>query len=478
MKKALIVGLTVLLLCVGPLSVFAQGTSGDVSVKDAATTVHPISFTIDDKNVYDGMDKAYQNGYTPRVRDGIVTVVLPLITESAIKGDRITVTPELGDAGSSPFEFKNYQKTVSLSHNAVNNSSATVDSYLVRFDLSLNSARANGNYILTIALRAEGADGSPVQQAFTSYVVITDGKALDAAQPVEPPPVVEAPSSLPKVLVSGYSINPSPIIAGTEFTVRVTLRNTSEIKSVQNMTVTAVCDSTNISLRSESDTIFLDKLGSGKTTEITLAYKADLEIPAGHYSIALAMSYDTSQAETLASSGTIPLEIGQPLRVDMEMPHIAADVNAGDTFPVTVRVLNLGRSAVYNVRAELDAPGLIPLGVAFIGNMEAGTAQPRDMTVFVGTKDRTEGSESSEKYGYTSGTIKLIYEDATGQEYVEESSFGTTIHEPIAAQAEQEEPKRAGQWWVSLAIALAIAAGLAGFLIVRNRRSRASDEGI
>lgn len=429
-----------------------------------------VSLSIDNSNIYDGMDKAYKNGYTPTVKDGVATVVVPLVADGEIKNSTLTVTPGLGDTSSSPFVFKNYQKTVSLQNNTVNGGTGTVPSYLLSFSLPLTSGRINGVYPVTIDVQGTDMSGNAIQQAFTSYVTVTDGKNPNA----EPTPeATEKPESQPKIIVNSYSINPSPVEAGSEFIATVTLENTNKKKYVQNMTVAISCESPNFTLLNDSDVVYIDKLGKGATTDIQIKYRTDLNTAAQKYNITLTMTYDNSDAATLSSTGTVPVSVTQPLRVQMTAPVIAEQVNAGDTMPLSFQVMNMGRSTVYNVRVELSAPGLIPTGTAFIGNLEAGTASEADMSVFIGTKNMSEGYEGDDKYGYTNGKITLIYEDADGKDYKEETEFSTTIGEPVIAASnivEEEKPKTASQWWISIVIGIVIVGGLAAYLIIRNRR--------
>ncbi len=471
-----------MLVLIWPTAALAEGeptpTPTAEPTESPTELVAAVNLDIDNTHAYGGMDKAYKDGYTPVVKDGIATVVLPLIADGEIKDNAITVTPNLGDTASSPFAFRNYQKTVELKNNPVNGGSAAVPSYLVRFDLPLTSGRVNGVYSVTIDVQAQTPDGSPIQKSFTCYVTITDGKDPNVT---EPTPAPEKPTSQPKIIVSGYSINPSPAMAGEEFTVSITLKSTSETKSVQNMVVMASCESPNFSLQNDSNTFYIGKLGKGKTTDIELTYKTDLETPAQRYNIALAIEYDNTDATPLTSTGTVAVQVSQPLRVEMETPQITTEVNAGDTLPLTFQVMNMGRSKVYNVCCELSAPGLIPSDTAFIGNMEPGTAMPEEMDVFIGTKDMTEGYEGEDKYGYTSGTITLIYEDAVGQQYTKEVEFSTTINPPVivAASTEpEEEPEKAGQWWISIVIGAVVIGGLAAFLVIRTKRKVKDNEDI
>jgi len=443
---------------------------GDEPGGEEEPPVPPVNLEIDNGHVYEGMTRAYENGYTPTVNDGKAIVVLPLIASGEIAGNMVTATPNLGGS-SSPFKYSNYQKNFYLADNAVQGDT-TVSSYLVRFDLPLERDRFDGVYPVSIDINATAADGNAIQQSFTTYVVITDGKDPNAPEPTPKP---EEPQSQPKIIVSRYSINPSPVMAGDEFDATITLKNTSETKSVRNMTATISCDSQNFVLKNDISIIYIGKLDKGQQKEIKVTYKTDMETPPQRYTIMLNIEYDNSDAVTFSSSGTVPVAVKQPLRMEMEAPQIPESVNAGDTMPISVQVMNMGRSQVFNVRLELSAPGLIPSETAFIGNMEPGSATAGEMNVFVGMKSMSEGYEGDEKYGYTNGLITLIYEDESGQEYTEEIEIATLINEPViipTSTEPEEEPEKAGQWWISIIIGAVVIAGLATYLIVRKKKGQ------
>ena len=296
-----------------------------------------------------------------------------------------------------------------------------------------------------------------------------------------------APIFQPKVIVSKYSINPSPAVAGQEFTATVTLKNTSSSEDVRNMTVTASCSSADFALESDSSTVYINSLASGGTTNITLKYKTDLGTAPQQYSIALAIGYDSADGTSLTGTGTVPVIVSQPLSVQMDTPQIPSQVTAGDTIPLSFHVMNMGRSAIYNVRCELSAPGLVPSATAFIGNMNPGSASQGTMNVFISVKTTGSSSSSSSSnltdsdlYGLTSGKVTLIYDDASGKEYTKDTEFSTTINQPAAGTTSSESkttPKKAGQWWVSILIGGVIIAGLAAVLIVRRKKGLRHENG-
>ena len=223
----------------------------------------------------------------------------------------------------------------------------------------------------------------------------------------------------------------------------------------------------------DSESMYIAKLAKGNTKEIHFTFQINKNTPDGNYKIGLAMSYDDSEANTLTSNGVIMIPVRQESKVQMTPPQIAGNVYAGDTLPLDFQVMNLGRSTVYNVRCDIKGEGLFATSTAFIGNLEAGTEGTAIMNLFISTRDQTEGSTSTEKYGETEGTITLTYEDADGKQYTSESTFSTNIQEPQVPVIVKEEPKPAGQWWISIAIVSAIILLIvfgAGLYQIRKRK--------
>lgn len=450
-----------------------EGTDGGDTDNFSAVT-----FKIDNQHLYNGMAKTYRRGYTPVVEDGKAILVLPLLADGELKNGRLTASLELGDPSGCPFVYRNYEKDVRLTEEEVNDGESTVKAYYVRFDLKLASGRTDGVYPVGIQIKAKDTEGNPVEQSFTTYVTIKGSPASRASdEPADDlggsgggggEPAEEKPTSQPVMLVEKVRMKggvDGEAQAGSEFTVCVTLKNTSSKKAVQNMVVTASCETPGLTLLNETNTTYIEKIGKGKTAELTLRYQAGADTPEGKYDIRLAMSYDNEKAETLTSEGVFSITVRQPLAVEMTMPTIQAQVHAGDTLPLSFQFMNLGRSMVYNVRCELAGDGLVPGSVAFVGNMEAGTAQTADMNVFVDTLS------GEELYGDTAGTVTLRYEDAAGKEYTQAFDFQTKIEKPViqSVSAQQKEEKTAGQWWISVAAAGVLLLLAAAGLFARRR---------
>lgn len=429
------------------------GAKDEADHKDDAASgasMSEVSLCIDNKNVYDGMQQAYANGYQPVCANGNVTLVLPLISDGKLQQDKITASVDLGATDSSVFVFRSYEKEFNCKPEYINGTGETKDIFLVSFELTLSEKRVNGIYPVIINVSGKDENGIEVQKSFTNFVTVADGIDPNAAASgaADTTQAEETPTSAPVVLVDKSVINTDMVKAGEDFEVTVTLKNTSRQKSVQNLVATVNVPSADIELKNDSNTIFIGKIGTQKTTELTLKFHASKSTADGNYPIEIAMSYDDPKASTLSSTGSFVVTVEQPLDVKLTMPNIDKNVTAGDTIPLTFQVMNLGRSTVYNVRCDVTGDGLSQTRTAFIGNMESGTAGEGETNLFITTL------EGKSQYGDTTGTVTLTYEDGFGNEQTQEFSFNTTINKmpDEASTGDEKKEKSASQWWISLAV--------------------------
>lgn len=490
-----------------------------------------VALCIDNQNVYEGMESAYNKGYQPVCENGKVTLVLPLMCSGKMKQDKITASVDLGDTKDSLFVFRNYEKDFLCKPEYINGTEETKEIYLVSFTFDLSGSRINGIYPVIINASGEDENGNEIQKAFKNYVTITDGidrkeksqnddktvegsqetvaevnsndkdveivngndgtagditaenDALngentendeagiagipdDVSEVAEPSDAAglsepaaggedgaseETPESAPVILVEKSVVSTGTAKAGEDFDVTVTLKNTSKTKSVQNMVASITVPSADFELKNNSNTIFIDKLGAEKTTDLSLTFHVGKSTVDGNYPIEVALSYDDSKANTLSSAGTFVVTVEQPLNVKLTMPAIAADLTAGDTVPLSFQVMNLGRSTVYNVRCDVTGDGLVQTKTAFVGNMESGNDGEGDSNIFVSPM------EGENQYGKTTGTVTLTYEDAFGNEHSQEFTFDTSISKKQDDSSKDGgTEKRAMQWWVSIAVISAI----------------------
>ena len=434
----------------------------------------PTSLEIDTKNIYDGMDKAYEDGYVPKISNGMMYLVLPLLSNGEIHDNEIKVSLNLGSSSSSPFEIANYEKTFELEEVKPKNSEKEVELFLVEFDVKLSSSRTNGVYPVVVNVSGYDDSGSAINCTYTLYVTITDGKSN------EPPKTyVETPTAEPVVFISNSVMVPEEAMAGEEFTLTLTLKNSLTTKSVKNMLVKVDTGNLHINLLEDTNIFQIDKIAAGGETTLTLRFGTDASIPAGKYNLNFTFNYDSSKTLNLSSSGTAIVEIQQPANMELVMPRFPQSVTVGETIPLSLQVMNMGRDKMYNVRCVVSGYGFAPANTGYIGTMDAGSSATTEVELYIIALNASKGNESGSQYGATKGTIALIYEDESGEEFSQEVQFETSVNRPIVElpqtdTAAEEEKKTTNQWWISVVIlgGVICAAGIGAFLIKRKAKNR------
>ena len=434
----------------------------------------PTALTIDTENIYDGMDKAYEDGYVPRTENGFMYIVLPMLSNGNIYQNRIKVSLGLGSGASSPFVMANYEKTFEMETVTPKNSNEEKELFLIEFTVKLSSERINGVYPVAVNISGYDDSGTPIDCSYTIYVTITDGKSNQVTQPAP-----EVATAEPVVYISNSVVQPDKVMAGEEFTLTVTLKNSLTTKSVKNMLVKIDTGNLHINLLENTNVFQVDKIPAGGETELTFRLGSDASIPAGKYNLNFTFNYDSSKTLNLSSSGSTIVEIHQPANMELVMPRFAQSVTVGETIPLSLQVMNMGRDPMYNVRCTVSGFGFAPANTGYIGTMDAGSSATTEVELYIIALNASQGNENGSQYGNTVGTVTLIYEDETGQEYQQETQFETTVNRPVVevpqtASGEDEKEEAAGQWWISVLIlgGVILAAGIGFVLIKRKKKNR------
>lgn len=432
----------------------------------------PTVLEIDSSHIYSGMDMAYEDGYLPRISGGVMKIVLPLKCSGTLWDDKLDTSISLDTSASSPFVVENYRKTFYLESVTPKNSSEAQEVYLVTYDIQLSDERRNGTYPVTITTFGFDASGNAITTTFTLYITITDGKIEKIAQPV-----VDTPTAEPVVYISKTVLEPTTAQAGESFTMTVTLKNSITTKYVRNMLVTVDTGNVQIDLEEDSNIFPIEKIDKGGEVELTLHFSTEPAIPSGKYPINFSFKYDSSKTLNLSSTGATVVEIQQPANMELVMPRFADSVSVGETVPVTFQVMNMGRSSMYNVRCVVSGYGLVPSNTGYIGTMEAGTSKNTKVELYIIALNASSGNENGPQYGNTTGTVTLIYEDETGQEYSQEATFDTTVNRPVVQlpQNNTEEEKaeqRVGSWWISVTILGGVILATVGTFLFFQKKTR------
>ena len=434
----------------------AEPTASPVPTPVPAPTPTPIvdQLIIDSRNLYNGMDKTYGDGYVPRVVNGRVYIILPLLGETY--DGKVTVTADLGTTVDSPFVFGNYSQTVG----------AGWSSYVFVFEIPLVKGRINGSYPVTF--RADYLDvlGQQKQQGFTVYVTITDGK-----NPPDPNDVPKQEVEKPELFISACTVSPDVIGGEEEFTVTVTIDNIGAIRA-RSVRLSYGSEAAGIVPVETNSAMHLPNIASGESETASFRLRTTKDVLAGEQPFYITLDYVDLYGGVYSGTRTFLAHVTQPAEMSYDSVSMPREVTAGETISLPANVFNIGKSTLRNVSVNLTGAGLYPTSSVFLGDIQPGQAGYGEMKVFIGMLSMTEGY--TESYGRTTGTYVISYTDDAGEIHTVEQQISTEIKQPVIAgekteaerKAEEEQKRAMSQWWVSALVAFAIIAIVVALIVV------------
>lgn len=479
MKRALVALVLVLMFVFGAATATYAADVGTTPTPSPTPTVMPTPapdiLTINNKYTDGDMLSSYQDGYTPMIRDGKAVIVLPLnvkLSELAPGTTQLVTTIDLGTNGD-PFVISNYDRDVPISG----------DRCIVKYEIPLTWPRTNGSFPVTISASYTSSTGLPEVQNFPLFVNITDGPGPTPEPTITPmpEPAPSQPVSQPKVIMSKYTVTPDPCYAGDVFTVNVTLTNTSEKTSVQNMTATYKSETTDLIPQDGAGTTYITGIDAGGTASFSFSMEVRADAEPKPQKINLNLSYEDSKTTQYTYEDQITVQVRQQIRLEFDPPKFSPSVAEGESIQGTLNLYNKGKNTLYNVTVAMQIPGIAPESTAFLGNMESGASKTADIYAAVGPS--AEDPEAAVVYGPVEGKYLVTYEDEYGAEYELEVPVETSIMEMqpmdpgMVDPGMMEEPEPQGfvmPWWGWVAIAggAAIIVGVVVSVAKKKKREK------
>lgn len=282
-------------------------------------------------------------------------------------------------------------------------------------------------------------------------------------------------SSVPRVIVTGFSTSPAEVRAGQDFTLTVHLKNTSKASRVQNMLFdlqapTEGSDEQTMAPAflpsSGSSSIYLEGINAEGAADISINLNAKSDLLQKPYSIELAMKYEDGEGEQVEASSSLSIPIKQDARFELSEFEInPVNITVGEEANIMFNLYNLGRIKLYNVKAAFEGEN-IKREEVFVGNVESGASASVDAML--------EGSKMSE--GPAKVTMILSYEDEAGKASQKKEEFEIEVMEPMQEDMgvmEEMPMEESGLPVIPIVIAVtAAAAGILAVVIVKKNKKR------
>jgi hypothetical protein len=260
-----------------------------------------------------------------------VTYTLPVKNVSAYAAKSIVVSPVLDDSSPIDSDTMNISQTIdSLGLN---------ETKQVKFTFNISSSAAAKNYPIKFNIQCYNYTNDYFSSTETGYLKVKAG------------------SNLPKLVLKTVSTNPSPVHAGENFKLNITLENDGA-GAAKNVTLILN------GLKNEEATIIgstnkktIQSISGNSTSTVTFDLAASKKIPAGANSLTLKLAYADSTNATFSDEIQFFYNVQESNSIsNIELRDITSPGNVlkpGDNALVSFNVVNTGATDVENVKVSV-----------------------------------------------------------------------------------------------------------------------------
>lgn len=231
----------------------------------------------------------------------------------------------------------------------------------------------------------------------------------------------------PYIIVSNYSYGDESVTAGENFTLTLTLKNTSKEYDLDNIVMNITPQGV-FSVASSSNTLYLEKIAKGGSVTKSIDIKAGMtkltdDDDSNTINLSFKFQYEANDKRFDGSSSeSITIPVDYPDRFELGTLEYWDQTYVGEEVYVYLPMVNKGRSSVYNLTATLQGDMSNAGQSQYIGNLSAGTENGADF----GIRFDEPGEKDCE--------IVVTYEDANMIERTASKTFKINVmswEEPV-----------------------------------------------
>lgn len=289
-----------------------------------------------------------------------------------------------------------------------------------------------------------------------------------------------AKKSTPRVIVSGFTTEPAEVYAGDTFTLNMKIQNTSKTTAVSNLefnmeaVVEGKDDNTYSAFlpTSGSNTIYVDSIGAGAATDISIGLTAKADLVQKPYAMKIKMDYEDTQCNPYTGESSVSIPIKQISKFDTSSAEVEpASIEVGAQSNVMFSIYNTGKTKLYNVSVRFEGDSITG-GDAFVGPLESGATGNIDVML-------TGAAPSMDEEGLIKAYI--TYENESGVVTETEKDINLYVTEPMMEdfsgdmELEEEPTGNPLLKWILCAVVIGVLAiaAVTIVLVLKNKKKKA-----
>ena len=389
-------------------------------------TVTAQAVEIDPHTQMDGMSKTWYQGYTPTIKNHIMTICLPLQADACEGAVKVSIA--LDDPNVFLLTGQPREVTVSKKNGV----------YPVKLTLALERYRRNGDYPATITIKDENGT-----VATMPYIIrIRDG--YNSHETMEP-------------VISDVT---GDLNVGSEGSLSLTITNPTTTQSIMDGEIT-VTDASGEILMSGSNRVQVDEILPGKTNTVTIPMTVKGNASISQHTLEVKLTYKVLGKDAeWKESFTVP--VTQAIRLEQGGVQLPTAI-AGELSNMTLPLMNMGKGDLQNVLVKLEMDGVLDAQSVLVGTLAPGETKQAKLTF----------TPRLNSVGTHSGLVTITCEDAYGNPFSQTLDVSLTVDEPLPEvdpQKEEDEEKLSAGNLVLILLCVALAVGLVvqGMILTRK----------
>lgn len=219
---------------------------------------------------------------------------------------------------------------------------------------------------------------------------------------------VKGSGRTPKVIIENYEVIEGSVEPDGRLSVSLQIKNTSRTKSMSNILLTYKNPENIIRSREKGNQVFIDYIGAGKKTTVTIDLEIDKEFSANSILIDFNFDYETEDGEKAVNNAQIALKRDDCILSVGEV-SINDNIELGNPTVLSFDYANIGEKDIYNIIMKLEGNIEEEAKIIEIGNISVGQKKTFDYNFFI-KKEGMQTLKVSFEYKDSKGTIKKIEE--------------------------------------------------------------------
>ncbi len=292
--------------------------------------------------------------------------------------------------------------------------------------------------------------------------------------------------STPRLIVTGFTTEPGDVYSGEQFTLHLSIENTSNDTTVKNLqldlTATVEGSQTQASYAaflptSGSNSFYVERIAPGGEVDLTMDFEAKAGLEQKPYVMTIDMKYEDERANAYEGRGSVSIPVKQVSKFDTSTPTCEPSViDIGEQTELAFSIYNTGKTTLYNVQATVKDP-TIQEALAYVGNLSPGATGTIDVML--------TGMEYSEGDNATIPVV-ISYEDETGVVSSETKTVALTVQQSMDEsfgefeEVQEEETGIVLKGWqialIGVGVLVILVGIIAGIKALRNRKKRREEE--